>query len=126
MKAWLTPCLILAAILAACALNCRAMARETARWRAQLDAAEQLAIAEDWDAAKAALSDSYDDWSARQTWLRIVAEHGAVNSADAMYRRCAAFAATEEPSEFRAEMADLKHQLHVLAEMERFSVRNIL
>ena len=49
-----------------------------------------------------------------------------MDDAEAMYRRCAAFAAAEEPSEFRAELADLDDQLRLLAEMERFSIKNVL
>lgn len=37
-----------------------------------------------------------------------------------------AFAATRELTEFRAELADLRDQLRLLAEMERFSVKNVL
>lgn len=126
MKSWLMPVLLLTAILAASALNCRATEENVCRWQGQLDTAETEAIAGNWSGAEAALSQSYDDWSSRQTYLHITAEHGVVDSADAMYRRCAAFVSTEEPSEFRAELSDLKHQLWLLVEMERFSIKNIL
>lgn len=126
MKSWLTPVLLLAAILAASALNCRAMERDVSRWQSQLETAETEAHADNWHGAAELISESYADWSSRQTYLHIIAEHDAVDSADAMYRRCAAFAAAEELSEFRAEMAHLRHQLGLLAEMEQFSVKNIL
>ena len=38
----------------------------------------------------------------------------------------AAFAAAREPSELRAETADLLDQLRLLSEMEQFDVKNIL
>lgn len=126
MKSWLTPVFLLAAILAASALNCHATEQNVSRWQRQLDAAAEEAASENWSGAEAALSQSYDDWSSRQTYLHITAEHDVVDSADAMYRRCAAFAAEKEPSEFRAELTGLKHQLRLLAEMERFSIKNIL
>ena len=53
-------------------------------------------------------------------------EHDAVDDAEAMYRRAMAFAAAEEPSEFRAEIADLSDQLRLLSEMEQCSIKNIL
>ena len=56
----------------------------------------------------------------------LVTEHDAVDDAEAMYRRAMAFAATRETTEFRAELADLRDQLRLLAEMERFNVKNIL
>ena len=59
------------------------------------------------------------------SYLHMVSQHNAVDEAEAMYRRCLAFAAAQEPSEFRAELAGLREQLRLLAEMERFSARNI-
>ena len=99
MKKWIPPA-VLAAILALSLWNAAAM--------------EHL------------LADSYQDWSAWQTYLHIVTEHDAVDDAESMYRRCMAFAAAREPSELRAETADLRDQLRLLAEMERRSWRNIL
>ena len=123
---WLMPPALLAVILAFCLWNSAAMTGRTDRWRAQLAQAEALAQAEDFSGAAALLADSYRDWSRHQTYLHIVTEHDAVDDAEAMYRRCAAFAAAEEPSELRAEMADLDDQLRLLAEMERFSIKNVL
>ena len=123
---WLMPPALLAVILAFCLWNSAAMTGHTDRWRAQLAQAEALAQAEDFSGAAALLADSYRDWSRHQTYLHIVTEHDAVDDAEAMYRRCAAFAAAEEPSELRAEMADLDDQLRLLAEMERFSIKNVL
>lgn len=123
---WLMPPALLAVILAFCLWNSAAMTGHTDRWRAQLAQAEALAQAEDFSGAAALLADSYRDWSRHQTYLHIVTEHDAVDDAEAMYRRCAAFAAAEEPSELRAELADLDDQLRLLAEMERFSIKNVL
>ncbi|MDO4315595.1 MAG: DUF4363 family protein [Oscillospiraceae bacterium] len=117
---------MLAAILAFALWNSRAMTADTDRWRAQLSQSDALAQAGDWSGAAAVLSDSYEDWSARQTYLHIVSEHDAVDDAEAMYQRAMAFAAAQEPSEFRAELSDLRDQLRLLAEMERFSIGNIL
>nr|WP_325297037.1 DUF4363 family protein [uncultured Dysosmobacter sp.] len=125
-KGCLLPAAVLAAILAFAVWNSRAMQADTDRWRAQLHQADILAQSGDWTGAAAALSASYDDWSARQTYLHIVSEHDAVDDAEAMYHRSAAFAAAREPSEFRAELSDLQDQLRLLAEMERFSIKNIL
>ena len=122
----LMPPALLAVILAFCLWNSAAMTGRTDRWRAQLAQAEALAQTEDFSGAAALLADSYRDWSRHQTYLHIVTEHDAVDDAEAMYRRCAAFAAAEEPSELRAELADLDDQLRLLAEMERFSIKNVL
>lgn len=125
-KSLAVPLAVLGVILAFALWNSRCVTAETDRWREQLCQAELLAQAGEWEQAAAALSDSYGDWGARQTYLHIVAEHDAIDGAESMYRRAMAFAATEELSEFRAELADLRDQLRLLAEMEKFSIGNVL
>lgn len=125
-KSLAVPLAVLGVILAFALWNSRCVTAETDRWREQLRQAELLAQAGEWERAAAALSDSYGDWAARQTYLHIVAEHDAIDGAESMYRRAMAFAATEELSEFRAELADLRDQLRLLAEMEKFSIGNVL
>ena len=125
-KAFLPPIAVLAAILAFSLWNSRAMTVSTDRWRSQLQQAGALAQAENWPDTVATLTKSYDDWSRCQTWLHIVSEHDAVDDAEAMYRRAMAFTAARESSELRAELADLRDQLRLLAEMERFSIKNVL
>ncbi len=126
MKGYLTSLAILAAVLAFCLWNGTAMTADTARWRDQLLHTDALAQSEDWAAAAEALAESYRDWAQSQTYLHIVARHDAVDDAEAMYRRAAAFAATRELTEFRAEIADLRDQLRLLAEMERLDIKNVL
>lgn len=125
-KGCLLPIAVLAVILAFAVWNSRTMTADTDRWRAQLQQSDALAQAGDWAGAAAALSESYADWSTRQTYLHIVSEHDAVDDAEAMYHRALSFAATQEASEFRAELSDLRDQLRLLAEMERFSIKNVM
>ena len=125
-KAMLPPVGVLAVILAFALWNSAVITGHTQRWRDQLQQAEALALDENWQAAGDALAKSYEDWSERQVFLHIVSEHEAVDDAEAMYRRAMAFAAEQESSEFRAELADLQDQLRLLAEMERFSLKNVL
>lgn len=126
MRAYLKPVAVLAAILAFALWNGTVMTGHTDRWRDQVQQADALAQAEDWSRAVEVLTESYADWSGRQTYLHIVTEHDAVDDAEAMYRRAMAFAATRELTEFRAELADLRDQLRLLAEMERLSIKNVL
>lgn len=126
MKGTLPPLALLAALLAFALWNGSRITGDAVRWRTQLQQVDTLAQSEDWTGAARVLSDSYGDWSGRQTYLHIVSQHSAVDEAEAMYRRCLAFAATQELSEFRAELAGLREQLRLLAEMEQFSLRNIL
>lgn len=129
MKKWLSylpPLLLLAALLALSLWNSRVMTVRTDLLRDQLLETGALARLERWDEARALLETSYADWSAHQTYLHIVTEHDAVDDAEAMYRRLAAFGEAEEAAEFGAELADLQDQLRLLAEMERCSIKNIL
>ncbi len=106
--------------------NCQTITARTDRWAGQVEEAASLAQSEDWPAVRESIEASYQDWSQSQTYLHIVENHDAVDDAEAMYRRLAAFAQAEEPSEFQAEAADLMDQLRLLAEQERFSIENIL
>ena len=125
-KGLLIPTALLAAILAFCLWNSAAMTDCTTRWQAQLKEADRLAQSGDWAGAASAIREGYADWSARQTYLHIVTNHDAVDGAEAMYHRSLAFAQSREDSELRAELADLRDQLRLLAEMEEFSVKNVL
>ena len=125
-KDMLPPVGVLAVILAFALWNSAVITGHTQRWRDQLQQAEALALDENWQAAGDALAKSYEDWSERQVFLHIVSEHEAVDDAEAMYRRAMAFAAEQESSEFRAELADLQDQLRLLAEMERKKKKNVL
>lgn len=122
----LPPAAVLMLILAFALWNSSAITGHTQRWREQLVQAEQLAQVNAWESAESVLLESYEDWSGQQVFLHIVSEHDAVDDAEAMYRRAMAFAQEQEPSEFQAEIADLQDQLRLLAEMERFSIKNIL
>ncbi len=125
-RSFLPPIAVLAAVLAFAIWNSTAITAHTERWQSQIRQADQAAQAQNWPDAAALLADSYSDWTRLQTYLHIVSEHDAVDDAEAMYRRAMAFAATEEITEFRAEIADLTDQLELLAEMERFTAKNIL
>lgn len=126
MKAYALPAAILAGILSFALWNGANMTDLTVRWRDQLQQVDALAQSGDWTGALAALADSYEDWSKSQTYLHIVAEHDAVDDAEAMYRRATAFASTRELTEFRAELSDLRDQLRLLAETERLDTKNVL
>lgn len=125
-KAYLFPVAILGIILSFSLWNSAAVSGETTRWQAQILSAQNLAQAENWSAAADALKRSYADWSGRQVWLHIVAEHDVLDNAEAMYHRAMAFAAEEDSAEFRSELSDLTAQLRLLAETELFSIKNIL
>lgn len=127
MRAYIKPLAVLAATLAFALWNGAVMTGHTDRWRAQLEQADALAQAEEWSQAVEVLTDSYTDWSrqARPTSTSLQNTMPWTTPRPCTAGRWA-FAATRELTEFRAELADLRDQLRLLAEMERFSVKNVL
>ena len=114
MRALRLPCIALAALLALALVNSLLLSRWCARWVDLLDAAD------------AALENLRRDWDARQTWLHIVIEHGEINEAESLLRRCLVLCTAQERTDLRADLAALRSQMVLLNEMERVSVKNIL
>ena len=125
-KPYTLPLLVLLGILCLTLVNDLSVNKNTARWCGQLQQAVFFVEAEAWDQAETVLKESYADWSAHQTYLHIISTHDEINAAESMYHRALAFAAVREPSELQAEVTGLQAQLKFLAEMEGFSIRNIL
>ena len=126
MRALRLPCIALAALLALALVNSLLLSRWCARWGDLLDAADACVQAEDWAGADAALENLRRDWDARQTWLHIVIEHGEINEAESLLRRCLVLCTAQERTDLRADLAALRSQMVLLNEMERVSVKNIL
>ena len=126
MKKLLPPIGVLLLLFLLSALNSSAIARMTQQWQDQILSAESSAIQGRWDDAAAILETSCRDWEHAQLYLHIVLERSALDDAQAMYCRAMAFALAEDPAEFRAETADLRAHLTLLAETEAFSLKNIL
>ena len=126
MKKLALPASALLLLFLLSAVNGIVLSRRVEHWQHQRSQAEYWADQSQWDQTIAALEESYQDWQHAQGYLHVVLDHTAVDDAEAMYHRARAFALTEEPSEFRAETAHLRAQLALLADMEQFSIQNIL
>ena len=125
MKQLLPPILLLLGIFSFSLWNSAEMNRSAENWRGQLEQACALAGAEKWNDAANILEESYRDWLRHQTYLRIVSDHDAADSAEIMYARAMAFAQTHELSEFQAETANLSAHFKLLAQMEDLHLHNI-
>lgn len=125
-RVYLPPLLLLALMLALSLWNSSRIAHETEYLRGQLAQAAAFGREQSWPEALNALETSYKDWQHPQTYLHIVMDHDVLDAAESMYHRAAAFARTEESAEFQAEIEHLRHQLTLMAEMERFSIKNVL
>ena len=125
-KALLAPAATLVLLFSLSLLNGATIQKETARWSSQLQQAVHFIQSENWNAKETAIQTSYEDWRVKQTYLHIVLEHEAIDNAEAMYQRAFAFTSAKDSQELQAELADLIHQLTLLSEMERLSIKNIL
>lgn len=125
-KALLAPAATLVLLFSLSLLNGATIQKETARWSSQLQQAVHFIQSENWNAIETAIQTSYEDWRVKQTYLHIVLEHEAIDNAEAMYQRAFAFTSAKDSQELQAELADLLHQLTLLSEMERLSIKNIL
>ena len=98
----------------------------TEDWSDQLSLADVSAQQERWDDAQAQLRQAYADWGRSQTFFHTIMEHDALDEAEALF--ATAFAACDEQDgpDFHAAMAQLNTQLHLLAETQAISVKNIL
>ena len=116
---------VLVLLLLLCIWNSVSMTSRTDRLREQLDRAEALAMAEDWEGTCQLLRKSHQDWTADRTLLRVVSTHGLLDEAEVLYRRSLAFAADRNEGEFLADLSSLKAQLFLLAEREQARLSNI-
>jgi hypothetical protein len=126
MKNWLGPAALLALLLGCSLLNGAVTVHRADDWDARLRQSDALAAAGDWDGAARALETSYSGWLSHQTYLHITSRHDAVDDVEFGYRRCVSYARSREGAAFRAELAQLRGSLSVLAEMQRVTIRNVL
>ena len=117
--------LVLALLFLLCIWNSASMTGRADHLRGQLDQAEQLARAEDWEGACQLLRESHGDWTADRTLLRVISTHDLLDEAEALYRRSLAFAGNRDGSEFLADLSSLRAQLFLLAEREQPRLSNI-
>lgn len=126
MRPLIVSVLLLACLTGFSIWTSHAVGDTTLRLSEQLERTDALADRGEWRGARDTLAASYADWQRCHRYLRMVLPHNTVDSAESMYRRAAAFAETEELTEFRAEVAGLRSQLLQMAESERFLAENIL
>ena len=126
MRSFRIPIFILLLTLLLCLFAGSSVACCTDEWTLQLQAAEDLVSREQWAAARSSLSDLYDRWQARQEWLHMVIAHQELDETEALLHRCMALCRQQEASDLLADMAELRTQFTLLAEMQQLTLRNIL
>lgn len=124
MKLWM-PLGILCLLALVASWNSALIYNQTQTLQTQIEAVDEFAEVEDWDNAQAALEASHDQWDGVTSYLSVMSNHTTVDAIEGMYLRAMAFCQTHEPTEFRAELADLHHALQVLQNWESPSLGNL-
>lgn len=122
---WIPFCLLLA-LFAASLANAAVSDALVEDWCAALDALQQTAQAEKWDAVRDDLAVLHESWDAHATYFHIILQHDELNEVEALFARADSFAFEQDEGELRACVAELQSQLRVLSEMQEISIRNIL
>ena len=126
MRSFRIPIFILLLTLLLCLFAGSRVARYTDAWTQQLQAADDLVRREQWTDAEAALSDLYGRWTEQQEWLHMIIVHQELDETEALLQRCIALAQQQDDAGLRSDMAELRTQFTLLAEMQRLTLRNIL
>ncbi len=118
--------LIMAATLALALGNGWYLQRLTGSMAQELENAQILAEEGNLDSARELTGQVYERWQARQTYLCVVARHGDTDEIRTGFQEVLQLLRwPDELPEYAAANARLQEALGVLAELERFSVRNL-
>ena len=118
--------LIMAATLALALGNGWYLQRLTDSMAQELENAQIMAEEGDLDGALELTGQVYERWQARQTYLCVVARHGDTDEIRTGFQEVLQLLRwPDELPEYAAANARLRESLGVLAELERFSVRNL-
>lgn len=126
MRSFRIPIFILLLTMLLCLYAGSSVARHTDRWKQQLQTANDLATREQWPQAEQALTDLYDLWQGQQGWLHMIIVHQELDETEALLQRCIALAQQQDDAGLRSDIAELRTQFTLLAEMQRLTLRNIL
>ena len=124
MRAFRIPIFTLLLLLSLSLYASVSLSRQCDAWTAQLDAAQQLSDRQESPAEP--LEALYASWQAQQGWLHILIHHDVLNDTEVLLHRCMTLAASGALDELPPELAELRVQLCLLDEMQRFNLKNIL
>lgn len=117
---------ILVTLFSATLANSHFLSAFTLELSTLLTQAEALAEAGDWGAADRLTQIAMDDWHARDKYLYTVLRHSDTDAVHIAFREVMEFIRCEEGGEYSAANARLITQVELIAEMERFSLENLL
>ena len=126
MKYFCIPAGLLAVILAFSLWTGRYVEQRTDHWTGLLEEIEDLARQEDWEQAEKRLEAAYADWDGSQTFFHTIMDHDELDEAESLFAGAFAVCREEDGADFHMLLAQLMEQLHLLAETQSTSVKNIL
>ncbi|MDE7245801.1 MAG: DUF4363 family protein [Oscillospiraceae bacterium] len=126
MKALYIPTALLIAIMVFSLWVGRYVEQRTDDWISLLEQVEETAAGENWTEAGERLRAAYEDWDANQEFFHTILEHDELDEAESLFAGALAVCEQEDDGEFHVLLAQLTKQMHVLAETQSVSVKNIL
>ncbi|MDE7009761.1 MAG: DUF4363 family protein [Oscillospiraceae bacterium] len=126
MRAFYIPAAVLAAILAFSLWTGRCVQRDTERWTAALSESGREAREENWEAAAARLDEAYSGWSRSQGFLHTIMDHAELDEVEELFAGALAVCQEQDEPDFHTLLSQIAASLEMLAETQRFSLRNVL
>lgn len=126
MRALYIPLAVLAAILAFSLWTGQYVQQSTDVWTAALAESGEAARAEDWSAAAERLEGAYRGWGGSQGFFPIIMDHAELDEVESLFAGALAVCQEQDEPDFHTLIAQLSAGLEMLAETQRFSLRNVL
>lgn len=117
---------ILAAVFAAALANSWYLDSLTERMAHTLEEAQALAEAEDWEGGQKLTAQALEQWERASDYLYIVVRHSDSDEVAAGFREVQQLLEWKEEAEYTSANARLIEEIRLLADMEQFTLRNLL
>ena len=117
---------ILAVVFALALVNGWYLDRLTEEMAHTLEQAQTLAEEGDWAGGRQLTQDALDQWESAANYLYIVVRHSDSDEVSAGFREVGQLLEWQEEAEYASANARLIEELRLLADMEQFSLRNLL
>ena len=119
MKSFLAACTLFLLLAALSLGNARYMERLSASLLEPLEKAQDCALQQHWEEGSAALLEMEQQWQKRLFYLQIIVEHDEIERAEDLLASLQAFMSQRELPECLAELAQLRHQILLLSNLQQ-------
>ena len=117
---------ILAVVFAAALANSWYLDTLTEQMAHTLEEAQALAEAEDWEGGQKLTEKALKQWEKASNYLYIVVRHSDSDEVAAGFREIRQLLEWKEEAEYTSANARLIEEIRLLADMEQFTLRNLL